>query len=201
MAYDVNKLTTVGQLQALATRTKTAISDAISALPKEMFLDQTKTTFVPNFAFNATTYAGATNPNMEGKPVLVLAVKGVDNTAPSDTSKQTLTYSFLDMSTLVDTYTPAAGDSAKILTINGYTIAVNISSVPNNAITVENDGLHVDITTKADKVSGATNGNVSSLDANGNLVDSGIAGANILQVSNVALDAEVAEMLNEVFAA
>lgn len=130
MAYDVNKLTTVGQLQALATRTKTAISDAISALPKEMFLDQTKTTFVPNFAFNATTYAGATNPNMEGKPVLVLAVKGVDNTAPSDTSKQTLTYSFLDMSTLVDTYTPAAGDSAKILTINGYTIAVNISSVP-----------------------------------------------------------------------
>ena len=36
-----------------------------------------------------------------------------------------------------------------------------------------------DISGKADKVSGATNGNLASLDANGNLVDSGIVASNV----------------------
>lgn len=200
MAYDVNKLATVGQLKSLAQAAKTAIGDAIAALPGEMFLDQLGTKFVPSFAFNAATYPGATNPSLEGKPVLVLAVKGVDNTAPSDSSKQTISYSFLDMAALVDDYTVKAGDSAKILTIAGREIEIKISAVADNAITVQNDGLHVNISAKADKVSGATADNVPALDANGNMVDSGIAKDNILQVANVALDAEVAEMINEVFA-
>ena len=200
MAYDVNKLATVGQLKSLATRTVTAINDAIAALPGEMFLDQLGTKFVPNFAFSTATYPGATNPNLEGKPVLVLAVKGVDNTAPADTSKQTISYSFLDMAALVDDYTVKAGDSTKILAIAGREIEIKISAVADNAITVQNDGLHVNISAKADKVVGATADNISALDANGNPVDSGIAKGNVLQVANVALDTEVAEMINEVFA-
>ncbi len=200
MPYDVNKLATVGQLKSLAQAAKTAIGNAIADLPGEMFLDQLGTKFVPSFAFNAATYPGATNPSLEGKPVLVLAVKGVDNTAPSDSSKQTISYSFLDMAALVDDYTAKAGDSAKILTIAGREIEIKISAVADNAITVQQDGLHVNISTKADKVSGATADNVPALDANGNITDSGIAKGNILQVANVALDTEVAEMINEVFA-
>ena len=37
--------------------------------PEELFLDQTGTTLVDNFAFSAATYPGATNPNLDGKVV------------------------------------------------------------------------------------------------------------------------------------
>lgn len=217
MAYDVTQNATVGQLKALAIRAKNAIDTAIQALPTEMFLDQAKTAFVASFAFNATTYAGATNPNLDGKPVLVLAVKGIDH---NNNDAVTTTYSFLDVSTLVDTYTAAAGNSAKILTIAGYNItfnvsadthnavevlndglAVRVSTTANNALTKDTNGLFVNITGKADKVASATAGHVASLDANGNLVDSGIVAANVLTTADVATDAEVTEMLNEVFGA
>ena len=62
----------------------------------------------------------------------------------------------------------------------------------NNAITLQNDGLHVDISGKADKVSGATAGNIAGLDANGNLTDSGVT---------FAPDTDVSAMLTEVFGA
>ena len=215
MAYDLTDVATINQLKTLALRVKSEISGAIAALPTEMFLDQTKTQFVANFVFNSTTYAGATNPNLDGKPVLVLAVKGVDNSNPATI---TTTYSFLDMQTLVDTYTAASGNSAKILTIAGYTITVNISADTNNAVEVLNDGLavrvsstannalvkdanglFVDITGKADKVTNATAGHVASLDSNGNLQDSGVVAANILTTANLATDSEFNEMLTEVF--
>lgn len=76
---------------------KKAIGDAIAALPKEQFLDLTKTTFVQSFAWSSTSYPGSTNPSLEGKPVLVLALK--------NNSYNTVAYSFLNMYELVDTYT------------------------------------------------------------------------------------------------
>ena len=58
-------------------------------------------------------------------------------------------------------------------------VAVRISTRANNAIqtisTSGEEGLFVDITGKADKVSGATSGNLAGLDSNGNLTDSGKA--------------------------
>ena len=63
-------------------------------------------------------------------------------------------------------------------------------------------------TGKADKVTGATEGNLAALDNNGNLTDSGIAKDNVVvddgikdvvRTGNVATDAEVTEMLKEVF--
>lgn len=75
---------------------KKAIEDAIAALPKEQFLDLTQTTFVQSFAWAGEEYPGSTNPNLEGKPVLVLALK--------NSSDNTVTYSFLNMYELVDTY-------------------------------------------------------------------------------------------------
>ena len=217
MAYDVTQNATVGQLKALAIRAKNAIDTAIAALPTEMFLDQAKTAFIPNFAFNGTTYAGASNPNLDNKPVLVLAVKGIDHT---NNDAETTTYSFLDVSTLVDTYSTAAGNSSKVITIAGYTITFNVSADTNNAVEVLNDGiavrvstttnnaltkdangLFVDLTGKADKVANATAGHVAGLDANGNPTDTGIVAANVLTTADVATDAEVTEMLNEVFGA
>ncbi len=195
----------------------TGTADFTIDFPSELFLDQTRTTFVPNFEFNATTYPGATNPSLNGKPVLVFAIKNTTDRT-SGTVSDTYTYSFLDMSTLVDTYTVASGDSAKVLEINGYTITFKVSSAANNAITVENDGLHVNISGKADKVDRATaaiaqnpydendpeeaaayasfnsnyslNGKIALLDTNGNLKDSGIS---------VASAADVTAMLNEVY--
>ena len=99
-------------------------------LPKTLFLDQTKTGFVPSFAFDATTYAGGTDPNLDGKPVMVLAVKGEDNS---------ITYSFLDMSALVETY--SAADNS--VTVSGYQISAKISAAAGNALTLGQDGLYV----------------------------------------------------------
>ena len=157
--------------------------------PSELFLDQTRTTFVQNFAFNAATYPGATNPSLDGKPVMVLAVKGTTDVA-NGTANDTVSYSFLDVSALVDVYTIASGDSSKVLSIANNAITVHISSAANNAITVQSDGLHVNISGKADKVANATAGHVATLDANGNITDSGVS---------IATSAEVTEMLNEVY--
>ena len=212
---DLTKQATIGHLKSLAEKTVTAIETAIADIPAEMFLDQTKTQFVGSFAFNASTYPGATNPNLDGKPVLVLAVKGIDH---NNNDAVTTTFSFLNMATLVDTYKAATGNTAKIITINGYTITFNVSANANNAVEVLNDGIAVRVSTtannahtkdanglyvrtndKTDKVSGATAGNVASLDASGNLEDSGVKASKILTTDNVATDTEVNAMLAEVF--
>ncbi|MBR1646169.1 MAG: hypothetical protein IJ685_05250 [Selenomonadaceae bacterium] len=185
--FDTNNLVKLGALQALAQRTKTeldALDTKISAsfrslsvsgntvsffnstdatgtalatfdFPEEIFLDQLQTKFVPNFTFNAETYPGATDPNLDGKPVFVLAVKGDATTNP------TLTYSFVNLEKLVDTYT--AADNS--ININGYNVNVKISAAANNAITLESDGLHVDISGKADRVANATGGNTADVTA------------------------------------
>jgi len=151
--------------------------------PSELVLDQLKTTFVANFAFNATTYAGATDPNLNGKPVLVIAVKDT-NAAGAVTT----TYSFLNMEQLVDVYT-AANNS---ININGYQVSVKISSTTGNRLTLGADGLMVDVSDKADKAANATAGDVATLDANGNLTDSG---------HGIATSTEVNAMLTEVWGA
>ena len=197
MAYNEAHVAKLKDLVALATKTKAAIEAAVADLPVEMFLDQAKTQFVGNFAFNAATYAGATDPSLDGKPVLVLALKGINNA----TKAETITYSFLNMQTLVDTYTAKAGDSAKILNIAGYEIEVKIDPSNDNAIEVTANGLKVNISGKADKVVNATAGHVASLDANGNLADSGVIAANILTTADVATDAEATEMIDEIFGA
>ena len=212
MAYNEAHVAKLKDLVALATKTKAAIEAAVADLPVEMFLDQAKTTFVGNFAFNAATYAGATDPSLDGKPVLVLALKGINNA----TKAETITYSFLNMQTLVDTYTAKAGASAQVLSIAGYEIEVKfdntlttsanglgvaISAVADNAITKQADGLHVNITGKADKVANATAGHVAGLDASGNLTDTGILAANVLTTANLTTDEEVEEALSGVFSA
>mgnify|MGYP000065406071 CR=1 FL=1 len=137
--------------------------------PTEMFLDQTKTTFVAKFKFDAATYPGATDPKLDGKPVMVLAVKGQN--------PDNCTYSFLNMAALVDTYAAKATgkDASTTVTIAGYEIEVkvNVSATAGNALSLKSDGLYVDISGKADKAKNATAGNFAALDGEGNLTDSG----------------------------
>ena len=180
----------VKQLLTVVLALKQKIADAVEALPKEMFLDQSQTNFVQSFTFEQTTYPGATDPSLNGKPVMVLAVKGVDNSSPSDTSKQTISYSFLDMSTLVDTYTTKAGITSQAFSIAGYEFEVHIDPSADNHLSVTTNGLMVDVSDKADKVTGAVAGNIATLDANGNLVDSG---------RTFATDTEITDMLAEAF--
>ena len=151
--------------------------------PTEYFLDQAKTTFASSFSWSATTYPNSTNPNLNGKPVLVLAVKGTDGST---------TYSFINVASLIDTYTSG---NTKTLTISGRTITVRVSAVSNNAITIQDDGLHVNITGKADKVSSATANDLAALDANGNLVDSGIAKSTVTGYAT-SINAKAAKVSN-----
>lgn len=197
MAYNLEQKAKLKHVQYMGQRAKAAIEAAIAALPVEMFLDQAKTRFVQSFAFTQETYPGGTDPNLNGKPVLVLALKTRDH---NNNNAETVTYSFLNMETLVDTYTAKAGNSAKILNISGYEIEVKIDP-SNNAIEVTSNGLKVDISGKADKVANATAGHVASLDNNGNLADSGVVAANILTTADVATDEEATEMINEIFGA
>lgn len=92
------------------------VGNQLKALPKEQFLDLTKTTFVQSFAWSSTTYPDSTNPNLDGKPVMVLALK--------NSSDDTVAYSFLNMYELVDTYT---GTSP--ITVSGRTVSHANSNV------------------------------------------------------------------------
>lgn len=119
-------------------------------LPKEQFLDQTKTTFVNEFAWSEELYPNSTNPDLDTEPVLVLAVKGDTDVA----------YSFVSMNELVKIYKASTVTSTVTLTIDDTTNTisgeVNISADEGNLLEVGADGglyaKATDITSKADKL-------------------------------------------------
>ncbi len=143
--------------------------------PAEMFLDQTKTEFVPSFAFSAATYPGSTDPKLDGKPVMVLAVKGEN--------PDSCTYSFLSMAALVDTYKAKAvgKDTSTTVSIAGYEVdvKVNVSAAEGNALTLKEDGLYVS-TAKVE--ASDTNGNIK---VNGKEVTVYTEPANVLHTEDV----------------
>lgn len=142
-------------------------------LPEEQFLDQTKTTFVNEFAWSEELYPNSTNPNLDTEPVLVLAVKG-------DTD---VVYSFISMNKLVKIYRASTVASTVTLTIDDATNTisgeVNISADEGNLLEVGTDGglyaKATDITGKADKLTDTdVNENQILLDdGNGNIKASG----------------------------
>lgn len=137
-------------------------------IPEELFLDQVGTTLVDNFSWSALSYPNSTNPNLNGKTVLVLAVKG-DATTP------TVKYSFVDLSKLIDTYT--AADNS--INISGYSVAVKISATTGNALSLVNDGLFVDTSNKVDKVNNAPQGEIAIFGLSGAIVAGGLSLADI----------------------
>lgn len=163
-----------------------AVAAAVAALPAEMFLNHTKTDFVSNFVWSAAAYPGSTNPNLEGKPVFVFAIDSVDNV----TKAVITTYTFMDMSTLVDTYTTKTGVTSQAMTINGYEVELHFDPSANNALTVTANGMLVDISGKMNRVTTAVNGNIAVFDANGNVIDSG---------HTFATNEEITDMLADLF--
>ena len=131
----------------------------------------------------------ATNPNYDGKSVLVLGVKTTD--AQSNTS---IVYSFLNLYDLVDIYTIKAGDSSKLLDISGKEIEVKISATAGNIVTANSDGFYA-----TTRVAGASAGNIAIFDANGAPSDSNIATDSLVTSSMVATDAEVDSVLDRYF--
>ena len=148
-----------------------AVADATIDIPVEYFLDQTKTVFVQEFTWSAETYVGSVNPNLDGKPVLVLAVKGDDE----------VTYSFVNLESLIDVYKveDTATVSMEIGEGNVITAHANVSEEEGNIIFIKEDGLYasvteVDISNKADKLATTTKvGQILVDDGNGNLSASG----------------------------
>lgn len=120
-------------------------------LPEEMFLDQAKTTFVGEFAWSDTAYPGSTDPNLEDKPVLVLAVKG-DNT---------VAFSFISIESVVKTYVGEPSETAEVAVSDGkIKTDVKVSAVEGNILTIKDDGLFV---SPADKLTIATDDEIREL--------------------------------------
>ena len=104
-------------------------------LPIEKFLDQTKTKLIQEFMWNETDYPETENPNIDGNPVLVLAVKG---------GEDSVSYSFLNMRYLLNLYQASEDISTVTIAIdvdsNTISGSVNISSDSNNNLFVGSDG-------------------------------------------------------------
>ena len=181
--------------------TDEATPDFTVDFPTEYLLDQTKTTFVQEFAWSDTTYAGSTDPSLEGKPVLVLAVKGEEDE---------VTYSFVNLETLVDIYEGGETETATVTVdaeTNEITVEVKVSKAEGNILEVKDDGLYasvtkVDISGKADKLvdpEDASTGHVIKTgqilvdDGAGNL---GASGKTIAELSSEIL-AELVPMADE----
>ena len=139
-------------------------------IPEEIYLSQTGTDIVQNFNWTAATYPGSTDPSLNGKTVLVLAVRGDDPTNP------TVKYSFVNMSSLIDDYIPK-----------------DTLASAGNLASWQSDGTITDSSISSDSVlttiTGSVADNVMIFDANGKVADSGHA---------IATDVEFTDMLDEV---
>lgn len=136
-------------------------------------LDQTGTNVVENFLFSALEYPNATNPNLDGKTVLVLAVK--DANGKSDLVK----YIFVDLAKVIDVY--AAGDSS-ILVTDGD-ISVRLSATQGNILSLADDGLFANLA-----VSGGVSGNFAVIGTSGLITDGDFSVADITASIDAKID-------------
>ena len=101
---------------------------------------------------------------------------------------------------LVDTYTAEALDNSMDLSVENNVVKgkVKISTASGNVITINEDGLFVaatDISGKMDLVDGAVEGNIATLDANGQVVDSGKTFEDIIPNNKVYQGATLTEAI------
>ncbi|MBR1397718.1 MAG: hypothetical protein IJ563_09335 [Selenomonadaceae bacterium] len=76
---------------------------------------------------------------------------------------------------------------------------MRISAAANNAIELKADGLHVDITGKADRDTDATLHNIAYFDATGTPIDGGIPVGTILVDDDIAPNSDVTTVLGTYF--
>lgn len=168
----IKSVAVVGNSLNFFTTTDTSSAAAFTVnLPAEISLDAETTNLISSFTFNASTYAGATDPNLNGKPVLVLGVK----TKSNDGQTTTLSYSFIDVSALVDVYT--ASDTSIVISDNK--VKANVSADSDNMLATTANGLKVDLSSKVDKTA-STAGNVVTFAADGAVSDTGLVSTDVL---------------------
>ena len=175
MSLDLTQYAYVGDVIALASKIKDVLASAINGLLPETALDNSKSAFISNFAFNAVAYPGANAPNLNGKPVLVLAVKTIDHT---NNNAETFSYLFLNLAPLIvdisgkaDKATGATTNNLAMFDANGNPVDSNIAK-SNVAI----------------KASNPTAGHIPALDANGNAIDNGHAIGTVSQIQSMILN-------------
>lgn len=177
--------------------TEDMAADAVIDIPVEYFLDQTKTVFVQEFVWSNDAYVGSENPNLEGKPVLVMAIKGDDDS---------VSYSFVNLEALIDVYTTDDTKTVSMEIGEGNVIksSVKVSTEAGNILSIKEDGLFaeavLDISSKADKLvnpDGGTPviklGQILVDDGSGNLSGSG---KTIAELTETILE-EFEEITNE----
>ena len=153
MADTTKKIVYLDLLQRYDEKIKSHIATKISKIPNEQFLKEAGTQFVQTFAWSETEYPGSVNPQLDGQPVLVLALATKTLNAETGEYDESTTYSFLAMKSLVDVYKAGADTSTVKVTVNSetneITAAVRVSEVEDNALEVKEDGLFVDTSDKA----------------------------------------------------
>lgn len=159
-------------------------------LPKEIYLDQTKTTLVNNFTWSEELYPNSVNPNLDGQPVLVLAVKNLKGAEDAITEGDvTYTYSFISMNNLLNIYTADNTKKSVALTINPDTYVISaevvLSEKEGNILSFDENGklfADKDVSNKADKLTeeAVLANQILVDDGTGNLAGSGVTIQNIV---------------------
>ncbi len=121
-------------IKLYTTEDKSGTPAITVSLPEEIYLDRTKTTFVDSFTWSETAYPGSSDPSLDGKPVLVFAVK--DDSG--------VNYSFMSLEKLVDTYSGTETNSVGV-TVTGGSISadIRVSAETGNTVVVKDDGIFV----------------------------------------------------------
>ena len=86
-------------------------------------------------------------------------------------------------------------------TANNIAMLTSAGDLADSGIAKTSVATTTQVAAKVDKVTSAASGNLPKFGTSGALADSGIVAANVLTTADVATDAEVEEMLTEVFGA
>lgn len=147
------KIVTLQNIADFTAMMQNWTDDRLNELPAEQYLDGINTKVVADFnwATMSTDYPGASDPGLDGKTVLVLAIKneGITNSTTS-TSDDKTSYYFVNFEDLVDVYTEdnATQNGVDITVLNNkISAALNLhvasGSEKPNAISIKTDGAYV----------------------------------------------------------
>lgn len=147
------KIVTLQNMANFTAMMQNWTDDRLNELPAERYLDAVKTKVVPDFnwATMSVNYPGASDPNLDGKTVLVLAIKneGITNNT-IDSADDTVAYYFVDFADLVDAYVEDNTTTKAVdVTISGNKVSAELNlhtkvgAEKDNAITLETDGAYV----------------------------------------------------------
>lgn len=147
------KIVTLQNMANFTAMIQNWTDDRLNELPAEQYLDGINTKVVADFnwATMSVDYPGASDPGLNGKTVLVLAIKneGITNNTTS-TADDTTSYYFVDFEDLVDAYEAdnAVQKGVDITVLNNkISAALNLhragASEKPNAISIETDGAYV----------------------------------------------------------